>query len=117
MYDCLFEVAQGRGAADGGGSDPLGPDELVLGLGCARLAAAVGDPAGGGGGGGGGRRWVAVSGPLLEVRAEVELATDGALLVRPCEHTGVELNRDVVGAVAAAAGGTCRGKCAAVSWV
>ena len=105
MYDCLFEVAQGRGAADGGGSDPLGPDELVLGLGCARLAAAVGDPAGGGGGGGGGRRWVAVSGPLLEVRAEVELATDGALLVRPCEHTGVELNRDVVGAVAAAAGG------------
>ena len=40
-----------------------------------------------------------INGPLLEIRVEVELAADGALLVRPCEHTGVELNRDVVGAL------------------
>jgi hypothetical protein len=29
-----------------------------------------------------------INGPLLEVLVEVELARDGALLVRPREHTG-----------------------------
>ena len=38
-----------------------------------------------------------VDGPLLEVRVEVELARDGALLVRPKHHVGVTLNRAVVG--------------------
>jgi hypothetical protein len=37
-----------------------------------------------------------INGPLLEVRVEVELARDGALLVRPREHTGVSLNRQVM---------------------
>jgi hypothetical protein len=41
-----------------------------------------------------------ISGPLLEVLVEVELSPDGALLVRPREHTGVTLNRQVVTAVA-----------------
>eukprot|EP00934_Nitzschia_sp_Nitz4_P006196 Nitzschia sp. Nitz4//scaffold90_size81538//26232//31277//NITZ4_005317-RA/size81538-processed-gene-0.34-mRNA-1//1//CDS//3329560005//6186//frame0 len=40
-----------------------------------------------------------VDGPLLEIRVEVELARDGALLVRPKEHTGVSLNQTVVGAL------------------
>jgi len=38
-----------------------------------------------------------VDGPLLEVRVEVELARDGALLVRPKNHVGVSLNRAVLG--------------------
>lgn len=29
-----------------------------------------------------------INGPLLEILVEVELARDGALLVRPREHTG-----------------------------
>jgi hypothetical protein len=41
-----------------------------------------------------------VNGPLIEVRVEVELARDGAMLVRPKEHTGVALNRDVILALA-----------------
>ena len=47
-----------------------------------------------------------VNGPLLEVLVEVELAPDGALLVRPREHTGVSLNRDVWGALGAHAATT-----------
>jgi len=42
-----------------------------------------------------------VNGPVLEILMEVELARDGALLVRPREHTGVSLNRQVVGALSA----------------
>ena len=41
-----------------------------------------------------------INGPLLEVLIEVELASDGALLIRPREHTGVTLNREVVAAIA-----------------
>jgi hypothetical protein len=40
-----------------------------------------------------------LDGPLLEVRVEVELARDGALLVRPKEHAGVSLNRQVMAAI------------------
>lgn len=41
-----------------------------------------------------------VNGPLLEVLVEVELAPDGALLVKPRQHTGVTLNRQVVTSIA-----------------
>ena len=37
-----------------------------------------------------------ISGPVLEVLVEVEMARDGALLIRPREHTGVSLNRQVM---------------------
>ena len=40
-----------------------------------------------------------VNGPLFEVLVEVELARDGALLVRPRPHTGVTLNREVTAAI------------------
>lgn len=40
-----------------------------------------------------------VNGPLFEVLVEVELARDGALLVRPRPHTGVTLNREVTTAI------------------
>ena len=84
MYNRLFEMAQRTKAAD------MAFDELVLGLGSARMVLDDDDDGG-----------TVVNGPLLEVRVEVELAPDGALLVRPCEHTGVELNREVLGAIVA----------------
>lgn len=37
-----------------------------------------------------------VNGPVLEVMVEVELAQDGALLVRPKEHTGVTFHRPIL---------------------
>jgi hypothetical protein len=40
-----------------------------------------------------------VDGPLFEVLVEVELARDGALIVRPRPHTGVTLNREVTTAI------------------
>ena len=40
-----------------------------------------------------------VNGPLLEVLVEVELARDGALLVRPRQHAGVHLNAEVMTAL------------------
>jgi hypothetical protein len=40
-----------------------------------------------------------IDGPLLDVMVEVELAPDGALLVKPRQHTGVTLNRQVVAAL------------------
>jgi hypothetical protein len=40
-----------------------------------------------------------INGPLLDVLVEVELAPDGALLVKPRQHTGVTLNRQVVAAL------------------
>lgn len=40
-----------------------------------------------------------VNGPLFEVLVEVELARDGALLVRPRPHTGITLNREVTTAI------------------
>ena len=81
LYNRLFEIAQSTKAADAF-------EELILGLGNARMLLDDGE----------GESTV-INGPLLEIRVEVELAPDGALLVRPCEHTGVELNRDVVGAL------------------
>ena len=40
-----------------------------------------------------------VDGPLLEVKVEVELARDGALLIRPRHHSGVTWNRSVLAAL------------------
>jgi hypothetical protein len=59
-------------------------DELVWGLGHARML--LGDG-------------TLVNGPLLEILVQVELARDGALLVRPRNHTGVSLNREVAAAL------------------
>lgn len=81
LYNRLFEIAQTTKAADAF-------EELVLGLGNARMMVDDGEG-----------NVLVINGPLLEIRVEVELAPDGALLVRPCEHTGVELNRDVIGAL------------------
>ena len=82
LYNRLFEIAQTTKAADAF-------EELILGLGNARMILDDGDD----------DNVSVINGPLLEIRVEVELAADGALLVRPCEHTGIELNRDVVGAL------------------
>lgn len=65
--------------------------ELVWGLGHARMLIQDEDDDGGQ------RRLI--NGPLLEVLMEVELARDGALLVRPRDHTGVTLNRQVATAL------------------
>ena len=46
-----------------------------------------------------GNRRLLVNGPLLEILVEVELMSDGALLVRPRPHTGVALNQTVVAAI------------------
>lgn len=74
MYNQVFEWAQ----------QTQHSDELVWGLGHARMI--TGDN-------------TVVNGPLLEILMEVELARDGALLVRPREHTGVALNREVIAAL------------------
>ena len=75
IYNLLFEWMQQRGS---GSCD--GDEELIWGFGNARMA----------------RDGKVVNGPLLEVMVEVELARDGALLIRPRVHTGVSLNREVV---------------------
>lgn len=74
MYNALFEWMQHQ-------SDHYA--ELVFGLGQARMRTDD----------------TVVNGPLLEVLVEVELAADGALLLRPRQHTGVALNREVVSAL------------------
>lgn len=74
IYNSLFEWVHG--------SDY----QLVWGLGHARLLLEDGT--------------TLVNGPLLEVLVEVELARDGALLLRPREHTGVTLHRQVIAAIA-----------------
>lgn len=42
-----------------------------------------------------------INGPLLDILVEVSLAPDGALLVKPREHAGVALNRQIVSALTA----------------
>lgn len=85
LYNHLFEwyhqtqEASSMGST-GGGGDTL---DLIWGLGQAQKRV----------------RDVVIDGPLLEVRVEVELARDGALLVRPKEHAGVTLNRQVLAAI------------------
>lgn len=74
IYNRLFEWQQQDQA------------ELVWGLGHARMLLEDG---------------TLVNGPLLEVLLEVELARDGALVLRPREHTGVTLNRNVVAGLGA----------------
>lgn len=73
MYNSLFEWVNGTDF------------QLVWGLGHARVLLEDG---------------TYVNGPLLEVLIEVELARDGALLLRPREHTGVTLHRQVISAIA-----------------
>ncbi|CAB9500882.1 Uncharacterized ATP-dependent helicase MG140 [Seminavis robusta] len=75
IYNQLFEWVQQTQHHD---------TELVWGLGHARMIAAD---------------QTVVNGPICEVLVEVELSRDGALLVRPREHTGVALNREVVTAL------------------
>lgn len=75
IYNRLFEWVQQQNENN---------QELVFGLGHAKMTTPDGR---------------IVNGPLLEVLVEVELAPDGALLVRPREHTGVALNREVVTAI------------------
>eukprot|EP00980_Cylindrotheca_fusiformis_P027759 scaffold22558_cov116-Cylindrotheca_fusiformis.AAC.8 len=73
MYNRLFEWIQQKDQHQ----------ELVWSLGHAKLS--TGD--------------YYIDGPLLDVLVEVELAPDGALLVKPRQHTGVSLNRQVVAAL------------------
>jgi len=77
MYNHLFERYHQTESGDGGHLD------LIWGLGHARLK--EGD--------------TLINGPLLDVRVEVELARDGALLVRPKQHTGVSINRNILAAL------------------
>jgi len=77
IYNSLFEWNQQQNEKD---------EEVIWGLGHAQLLTSDGR---------------LINGPLLEVLVEVELASDGALLIRPREHTGVTLNREVVTAIAA----------------
>jgi hypothetical protein len=79
LYNRLFEWLQDQ------------QDDLVWGLGHARLK--TNDD-------------MIINGPLLEVRVEVDLARDGALLVRPRQHTGVTLNREILAALTPDAGET-----------
>jgi len=78
MYNRLFEWTQQQNQHDH-------LDELVFGIGHARMLAPD--------------KSVLINGPLLEVLVEVDLAKDGALMIRPREHTGVALNREVVAAL------------------
>ncbi len=81
LYNHLFEwYHQTQESSSMGSSDSL---DLIWGLGQAQKRV----------------RDTVIDGPLLEVRVEVELARDGALLVRPKEHAGVALNRYVLGAI------------------
>lgn len=79
IYNRLFEYVQNQQG---------NCDELVWGLGHAGMWIDDGDNK-------------LVNGPILEVLVEVELARDGTLLVRPREHTGVALNREVIAALKA----------------
>jgi hypothetical protein len=102
MYNRLFEWVQQRDQHHNNYSSSSyeQPEELVFGLGHARLRQSNNKD----GSSGTGTTWV--NGPLLEVLVEVELARDGALLVRPRDHTGVSLNRQVVSALVSAASGS-----------
>ncbi|CAJ1931682.1 unnamed protein product [Cylindrotheca closterium] len=77
MYNRLFEWIQQQDTHN---------QELVWSLGHAKFA----DPS----------TNTYIDGPLLDVLVEVDLAPDGALLVKPRQHTGVTLNRQVVAALA-----------------
>ena len=75
IYNSLFEWNQQQNENN---------EEIIWGLGHAKMLTSDGR---------------LINGPLLEVLVEVELASDGALLIRPREHTGVTLNREVVSAI------------------
>ncbi|VEU37358.1 unnamed protein product [Pseudo-nitzschia multistriata] len=77
IYNSLFEWNQQQNENN---------EEIVWGLGHAKMLTYDGR---------------LINGPLLEVLVEVELAFDGALLIRPREHTGVTLNREVIAALVA----------------
>jgi len=77
IYNSLFEWNQQQSENN---------EEIIWGLGHAKMLTCDGR---------------LINGPLLEVLVEIELASDGALLIRPREHTGVTLNREVVAAIGA----------------
>ena len=77
IYNALFEWNQQQNENN---------QEIIWGLGHAKMVTTDGR---------------LINGPLLEVLVEVELAPDGALLIRPREHTGVTLNREIVAAIVA----------------
>jgi len=85
IYNGLFEWFQQQG---GTGCD----EELVWGFGNARMVKVNG------------RNNTVINGPVLEILVEVDLARDGSLIVRPREHTGVALNRQVIMALASGDG-------------
>lgn len=82
IYNSLFEWNQQQNENN---------EEIIWGLGHAKMLTSDGR---------------LINGPLLEVMVEVELASDGALLIRPREHTGVALNREVVAAIVASGADT-----------
>lgn len=82
IYNSLFEWNQQQNENN---------EEIIWGLGHAKMLTSDGR---------------LINGPLLEVLVEVELAPDGALLIRPREHTGVTLNREVVAAIVASGADT-----------
>ena len=85
IYNGLFEWYQQGG---GGGQDiSMNNMDLIWGLGQATYID--------------NGRTTIIDGPLLEVRVEVELARDGALLVRPKNHVGVSINQSVLGQLVA----------------
>jgi hypothetical protein len=82
IYNRLFEWIQQQNENN---------EELVWGLGHAKMLTQNGH---------------LINGPLLEVLVEVELSLDGGLLVRPRQHTGVALNREVLAALIASESST-----------
>lgn len=75
IYNSLFEWNQQQNENN---------EEIVWGLGHAKMTMDDGR---------------LINGPILEILVEIELAPDGALLIRPREHSGVTLNREVVSAL------------------
>jgi hypothetical protein len=113
MYNRLFEWVQQRDQnhqhqSGSTGSSLEQPEELVFGLGHALWRQNDADNVSGKGGGSTAATTTTtwINGPVLEVLVEVELARDGALLIRPRDHTGVALNRQVVSALASGNGAT-----------
>jgi len=80
LYNQLFEWVQ---------TENVHNEELVWGLGHARMCIPNEDG-----------KTTVINGPLIEILLEVELSRDGALIIRPREHTGCSLNARVVAGLA-----------------
>ena len=88
IYNGLFEWYQGAEGGDG----PHQRLELYWGLGQAKMILSSQESDSDGSA----NTASILDGPLLQIRVEVELARDGALLVRPKQHSGVTLHREVL---------------------